>query len=62
MAKGSISIKRPGLLHSKLGVPQGHKIPMSKLQAAKHSSSPAMRKEANFAINARGFNHSRKSK
>lgn len=56
----AINIKRPGLLHTKLGIPQGHKIPMAKLQAAKHSSSPSLRKEANFAINARGFNHLRK--
>lgn len=51
----SIHIKpsRRGLLHKKLGVPQGKKIPLSKLMAAKHSSSPAKRKEANFAINFR---------
>ena len=46
-----------GLLHEKLGVPQGQRIPASKLAAAKNSSSPAERKEANFAANARKFKH-----
>jgi hypothetical protein len=46
-----IQIKRPGLLHQKLGVPQGDKIPAVKLATAKKSASPALRKEANFAIN-----------
>lgn len=40
-----------GLLHEELHVPQGQKIPASKLEAAKHSSDPAERKRANFAIN-----------
>ena len=53
----AIKIKpsRRGLLHKKLGVKQGSKIPLSALMRAKNSSSPAMRKEANFAINARGW-------
>ena len=53
----SIHIKHPGLLHSKLHIPQGQKIPASRLQSAAHSSSPALRKEADFAINAKHFNH-----
>lgn len=48
-----IKASRKGLLHKKLGVPQGKGIPLSSLLRAKHSSSPAMRKEANFAVNAR---------
>lgn len=40
-----------GLLHKKLGVPQGEKIPAKKLEQAKHSKSPAERKEATFAEN-----------
>lgn len=40
-----------GLLHKKLGVPQGEKIPEKKIEAAKHSKSPAERKEATFAEN-----------
>lgn len=40
-----------GLLHRKLGIPQGQKIPLSKLMSARHSSSPSLRKEAVFAQN-----------
>ena len=40
-----------GLLHEKLGAPQDEKIPAKKLQEAKHSKSPAERKEATFAEN-----------
>lgn len=40
-----------GLLHKKLHVPQGQKIPAAKIEAAKHSPSPALRKEAVFAQN-----------
>lgn len=40
-----------GLLHKKLGVPEGEKIPESKIAAAKNSKSPALRKEATFAQN-----------
>lgn len=46
-----IKPSRKGLLHSKLGVPQGQKIPEKKLEAAKNSKSPAERKEATFAEN-----------
>jgi len=46
-----------GLLHEKLGVPQGQKISTAKLLKALKSKSPALRKEANFARNARTFNH-----
>ena len=55
----AIKIKpsRKGLLHKKLGVPQGQKIPSGILTRALHSSSPALRKEANFARNAKSFKH-----
>lgn len=51
----AIEIKpsRRGLLHKKLGIAQGSKIPLARLLKAKNSGSSAMRKEANFAINAR---------
>lgn len=45
-----------GLLHKKLGVPQGKKIPVAKLDAAK-AKGGKLAKEANFAINAKSFNH-----
>ncbi len=59
MSKSGIHIKpeNKGKLHEKLGVPSGERIPASKLEAAKHSSSAAERKEANFAANARKWKH-----
>jgi hypothetical protein len=48
-----------GLLHQKLGVPQGQKIPAPKLAAAKRSTSPSLRKEATFAQNAKSWGKSR---
>ena len=42
-----------GRLHQKLGVAPGKKISLGSLMRAKHSSSAALRKEANFALNAR---------
>jgi hypothetical protein len=38
-----------GKLHRKLGVPEGEKIPAKKLAKAAKSSSPTLRKEAQFA-------------
>ena len=46
-----------GLLHKKLGVPQGERIPAKKLEKAAHSPSSALRKEANFAKNAKAWKH-----
>lgn len=46
-----------GRLHEKLGVPEGEKIPEAKIEKAKHSKSPALRREANFAENAKGWSH-----
>ena len=46
-----IKPSRRGLLHEKLGVPKGQKIPTSKITQALGSKSPALRKEANFARN-----------
>jgi hypothetical protein len=40
-----------GRLHANLGIPSGEKIGKTRLQAAKNSASPAVRKEANFALN-----------
>ena len=55
----AIKIKpsRKGLLHKKLGVPQGEKIPASKISKALHSKSASLRKEANFARNSKKFHH-----
>lgn len=46
-----------GKLHKALGVPEGKKIPAKKLDQALKSKSKAIRKEANFAKNAKKFNH-----
>lgn len=53
----AIKIKKShkGLLHKKLNVPPGQKIPAGKLAEALHSKSEALRKEANFARNAKGW-------
>ncbi len=42
-----------GKLHRALGVPADKPIPEPKLRAALHSKSPEVRKEANFASNAK---------
>lgn len=49
--KPMIAKSKKGLLHKKLAVPQGKKIPAKKMSKALKSKSPALRKEANFAQN-----------
>ena len=41
-----------GKLHEALGVPADKKIPAARIEQAKHSNSPSVRKMANFAANA----------
>lgn len=55
----SINIKKShrGLLHKDLGVKPGKKITLGAEEKASHSSSPAVRKRATFAMNARKWNH-----
>jgi hypothetical protein len=57
-AKSTIKIKpsEKGSLHRALGVPEGQKIPASKL-ADKPGDSAALKKKKNFARNARKFKH-----
>jgi hypothetical protein len=43
------AIKRPGALHKALHVPEGEKIPASKVEKATHSSNPTLRKQAVLA-------------
>lgn len=52
-----IAKSKEGSLHTALGVPQGQKIPQAKLEAAAKSKSPALRKKAQFALNAQSFDH-----
>lgn len=55
--------KNPGKLHRNLGVPQGQKIPASKLRAAKAGKyGPSAAKEANPVATARKINSKRKRK
>lgn len=58
MAKNWIAgaIKKPGALHKSLGVPQGEKIPSSKIEAASHSSNPTLRKRAILAKTLKKMN------
>lgn len=55
----AINIKKShqGRLHADLGVAKGKKIPAARLEAAKHSRDPAVRRRATFAVNARKWNH-----
>lgn len=46
-----------GKLHKALGIPAGQKIPLVKEEKAARSSNPALRREAQFALNARKFKH-----
>lgn len=55
--KSMIAPSRVGLLHAKLNIHPDQKIPLSELRKAVQSSSPALRKEAQFAIN---MGHGRK--
>ncbi len=52
-----IKASHKGKLHRALGVPQDEPIPAKRLRAALHSKSPAIRKEANFAENAKDWHH-----
>lgn len=49
-----------GKLHRNLGVPEGKRIPEKKLMAAKDSSNPTIRREAQLAATLKGF-HSKGS-
>ncbi len=46
-----------GKLRATAGVKKGAKIPVAKLEQMKRSSNPTTAKRANFALNARSWNH-----
>lgn len=50
------AIKHPGALHKELGVPQGKKIPDSKLKAAAKKGGK-VGERARFAETLKGMNH-----
>jgi hypothetical protein len=52
-----IKSSHKGKLHKALGVPAGQPIPLSKEEKAARSKNPTLRREAQFAINARKFKH-----
>ena len=47
-----------GRLRKATGAKKGAKVPLSKERGLKAHGTPAEKKEANFAINARSWNHS----
>lgn len=59
MRTGSIRIdpSKRGSLRKILDTPKGKNIPVKKLEKAKHSKNPAVRKKANFALAAKKFKH-----
>jgi hypothetical protein len=57
MAEIEIQKSHQGLLHDQLGIPQGEKIPVDRLQELLKSEDPAVRRRAQFAINARKWKH-----
>lgn len=54
------AIKRPGALHRHLGVPEGEKIPAEKLESARNSKNPTIRREAALAYTLSGMHHKKK--
>lgn len=53
------AIKKPGQLHRDLGVPQGEKIPASKLEAAAHKPGK-IGQRARFAETLKGMNRGKR--
>ena len=48
---------KKGALHKELGISAKKKIPYEQLVKAAHSKNPVLRKRAQFALNAKKFNH-----
>ena len=53
-SKLKANIKK-GALHKQLGIKEGTKIPVEKLESLKNSKSAQTRKRANFALNAKNW-------
>lgn len=51
---------KKGALHKSLHVPEGKKIPESKIKKAEHSKSPKLRKRAVLAETLKGMHHGKK--
>jgi hypothetical protein len=52
-----IKPSKVGSLRKAVGAKKGQKIPVATLEKEKNSTSPAMRKKATFALNARSWKH-----
>jgi len=48
---------KKGALHKEMGMPAGEKIPAKRLEKAANSDNETLRKRAQFAINAKKWNH-----
>jgi hypothetical protein len=48
---------KKGALHRDLGIPEDQPIPRERLEAAKNSKDPAVRRRATLALNMRGWHH-----
>jgi hypothetical protein len=48
---------KKGALHKELHVPQGKKIPESKIKKAEHSKNPKLAKRAHLADTLKGLRH-----
>ncbi len=53
----AIKPSHKGLLHKDLGIKASAPIPAADLMKALHSKNPSVRKRANFARNAKSWNH-----
>jgi hypothetical protein len=51
------AIRHPGALHKELHVPEGKKIPASKLKKAEHSKDSKTRKRAHLAETLKKMHH-----
>lgn len=51
---------KKGALHKELHVPEGKKIPESKLEKAEHSKNPKLRKRAVLAETLKHMHHGKK--
>ena len=49
------AIQQPGALHKELGVPEGKKIPVARLEKAEHSKNPTLARRARLAETLRGL-------
>lgn len=54
------AIKRPGALHRHLGISENEKIPAEKLEAARNSKNPTIRREAALAHTLSGMHNKKK--